>query len=162
MEEQQPDKANTITYCLEVKQAIEDILNRMDVIFEEIEVFKGLSSSGPRFIIKSRESGLLIGPKGEHLRALNHIIRKVVYKKSDLARFTIDINNYREESLKKIRNQALALAEKAKILNQSLEMEPMSSYERMIIHSLFSQDPSITTESIGEKDKRRVVIKIKS
>jgi predicted RNA-binding protein Jag len=160
--EEESEKANTITYCLEVKQAIETLLSKMNVLFEEIEVFKGLSSSGPRFIIRSPESGLLIGPKGEHLRAFNHILRKIIYKKNGLARFTVDINNYREENLKKIRNQALALAEKVKNLNQNLEMEPMSSYERMVIHSLFSQDPEITTESIGEKDERRVVIKIKN
>jgi spoIIIJ-associated protein len=159
--EEENDKANTIAYCLEVKQTIEELLSKMNVFFEEIEVFKGLSSSGPRFIIRSVESGLLIGPRGEHLKALNHLLRRIVQKRSDLARFTIDINNYREENIKKIINQALALARKVKSLQQSFEMEPMSSYERMMVHSLFSQDPEITTESIGEKDERRVVIKLK-
>ncbi len=160
--EEESDRANTITYCLEVKKTIETLLVKMNIFFDEVEVFKGLSSSGPRFIIRSAESGLIIGPRGEHLRALNHILKRIVHKQSDLARFTVDINNYQEENIKRIRNQALALAREVRSLRQSIEMEPMSSYERMVVHTLFSQDPEITTESVGEKDERRVVIKLKT
>lgn len=156
------DKANTIGYCLEVKGVIEETLRKMGVIFDEIEVFKGLSSSGPKFIIKSSESSLLIGYHGDTLRSLNHLIRKIVFKNSGLAKFTVDINNYREEVLKRIRNQALSVAQKVKESKSVVEMEPMPAYERMIIHSLFSQDPEIATESVGEKDSRRVVIKPRS
>jgi len=156
------EKANTISYCLEVKGIIEDTLRKMGVFFDEIEVFKGLSSSGPKFIIKSAESSLLIGHHGDNLRALNHLVRKIVYKKSGLAKFTVDINNYREEVVKRVRNQAISSAQKVKETKSPIEMEPMPAYERMVIHSLFSQDPEISTESIGEKDQRRVVIKLKT
>jgi len=153
------DKINTINYCLEVKKTVENFLKKLGVAFEEIEVFKGLSSSGPKFIIKSQESGLLIGHRGDSLRALNHLIKRIVFKNSGVAKFTIDINNYQEENIKRIRNQAMIAAEKAKDLKSEVELEPMSSYERMIVHSLLSTDPKISTESIGERDQRRVVIK---
>lgn len=156
------NKTYSIQYCLEIKKTIEDFLGKMDVLFEEVEVFKGLSDQGPKFIIKSRESGLLIGHKGENLRAFNHLVRKMVQKNSEVAKFTIDINNYQEENVKRIRNQAVALAQKVKSTGQSEEMEPMSAYERMLVHSLFAQDNEIGTESVGERGERRVVIKIKS
>ena len=44
---------------------------------------------------------------------------------------------------------------------KSVEMEPMSSYERMIIHTLFTADSGVVTESVGERNERRIVIKIK-
>jgi spoIIIJ-associated protein len=153
------DKVNTITYCLGVKKTIEDFLGKMDILFEEVEVFKGLSEHGPRFIIKSQESGLLIGHRGEHLRAFNHLVRKIVLKKSEVAKFTIDINNYQEENIKRLRNKALAIAEEVKNTGDSQEMEPMSAYERMVVHSMFGQDPEINTESVGERDQRHVIIK---
>ena len=156
------DKTHSIQYCLEIKKTIETFLEKMDVLFEEVEVFKGLSESGPKFIIKSAESSLLIGHHGDNLRALNHLVRKIVYKKSGLAKFTVDINNYREEVVKRVRNQAISSAQKVKETKSPIEMEPMPAYERMVIHSLFSQDPEISTESIGEKDQRRVVIKLKT
>jgi len=162
-EEQQTTNidTNSITYCLEVKEVIEDLLRKLNIFFEEIEVFKGLSENGPKFIIKSEESGILIGYRGEHLKALSHIVRRIVVKKSGLAKFTIDINNYQEENIKKIRNIALSLAQKVQETGESLEMEPMSSYERMIVHSLFTPDSQVATESTGEKNQRRVVIKPK-
>ncbi len=151
---------NSLAYCMEVRTVIEELLRQMNVAYEEVEVFKGLSEVGPKFIIKSRESGILIGARGENLRAFSHLARRIVFKKKDgLAKFTLDINNYQEEATKKIKNQALSLAEEVRKNKRRIELEPMSSYERMIIHSLFSTDPEIETESIGEKSDRRVVIK---
>lgn len=156
------DQANTINYCLGVKEVIEELLNRMNVIYEEVEIFKGLSSTGPKFIIKTEDSGILIGHRGENLRALSHLSRRMVFKKNGLAKFTLDINNYQEESIKKIKNQVFNLADEVRRTKKTVELEPMSSYERMTIHSLFSTDPEIETESIGEKDQRRIILKPKT
>ena len=156
------DKTHSIQYCLEIKKTIETFLEKMDVLFEEVEVFKGLSESGPKFIIKSRESGLLIGHRGENLRALSHLVRKVAQKTNQEAKFTVDINNYQEENLKRIRNQALAAVEKVKNSGRPEELEPMTAYERMIVHSLLGSDEAVETESVGEKSERRIVIKPKA
>lgn len=143
----------------DIKQKIEDTLNKMSVSFDEVEVLKD-DSGNPKFLIKTKESGLLIGYKGEHFLALNHLIKRMVWKNSkDEMKFSIDINNYQEENLKGLKSKALSLAEKVKSSKATLEMEPMSPYERMIIHALFSSDPNITTESVGENKDRRIVLK---
>jgi spoIIIJ-associated protein len=142
-----------------IKSKIEEILNGMSISFDEIEILKD-DSGNPRFLIKTKESGLLIGYKGEHFLALSHIIKRIVWKNSkEEIKFSIDINNYQEENLKSLKGKALTLAEKVKMSKSSLEMDPMPPYERMIIHSLFSSDPNITTESIGENKDRRIVLK---
>ena len=51
------------------------------------------------------------------------------------------------------------LGERAKVFKYDVEMSPMNSYERRIIHSLFANDREISTESVGEGKVRRVVLK---
>lgn len=157
--DEENNKINTLDYCFQVKNTIENFLKMMNVDFDDIEIFKGLSDNGPRFIIKSRESGILIGHRGENLKAINHITRKIILKNNGIAKFIIDINNYQEDNVKKIKNIALQIAQKVRDSKESIEMEPMSSYERMIVHSLFSLDSDIKTESVGERGQRRIVIK---
>ncbi|WKZ26303.1 MAG: R3H domain-containing nucleic acid-binding protein [Candidatus Paceibacterota bacterium] len=157
------EQGESLAYCLEVKGVIEEMLCRMRVDYDEIEVFKGLSDSGPKFVVKSQESGILIGHHGENLRAFSHLVRRIIFqRKNGVTRFTLDINNYQEESAKKIRNKVIFVADEVKKSKKPVELEPMSAYERMIIHSLFSSDPEIQTESIGEKSERRVVIRPKT
>jgi spoIIIJ-associated protein len=142
-----------------IKGIIEEILNKMCISFDEIEIQKD-DSGNPKFLIKTAESGLLIGSKGEHFLALSHIVKRMVWKNTkDEIRFSLDINNYQEENLRSLKSKAMSLAEKVKSSKGSLEMDPMSPYERMIIHALFSSDPNITTESIGENKDRRIVLK---
>jgi spoIIIJ-associated protein len=142
-----------------VKKKIEEFLNNMGISFDAVEISKD-DLGNPKFLIKTKESGLLIGYKGEHFLALNHVIKRMIWKNSEEeVKFSLDINNYQEENLKSLKSKALTLSEKVKASKSSLEMEPMSPYERMIIHSLFSSDPNITTESIGESKDRRVVLK---
>ena len=154
------DKENTATYYLEVKGVIETLLKKLNIAFDKVEVSE-FGPSLPKFVIKSLDSSILIGHEGDHLKALNHIVRKIVFKKRGLAKFNIDINNYQEENAKKIRALATLLGKQVLESRKSVEIEPMSSYERMIIHTLFGPDSGVVTESVGERDQRRVVIKLR-
>jgi predicted RNA-binding protein Jag len=71
----------------------------------------------------------------------------------------IDINDYRKKMVEKIKVKADILAERARSLGAEVEMEPMGSYERMIVHSLFTENKDIKTESRGLGKDRHVVIK---
>ena len=152
-----------------IKELIESFLNRLCVDFDEIiflndSEFKG----GTRFLIKTDESGLLIGSDGATIYAINHLIKKMVWKKvnskvktDEKINFFIDINNYQGNNIERIKTQALDSAEKVKLFKRDVEMPPMSSYERMIIHSVLADNPNVQTESIGENGFRRLVIKAK-
>src|SRR3989344_6651732 len=154
------EKENTASYYLEIQGVIETLLSKLNVHFENVEV-ADIESSLPKFVIKSLDSGILIGHEGDHLRAISHIVRKIVFKKRGLSRFSIDINNYQEENIKKIKDLAISLSKAVKESGESAEMPPMSSYERMIVHTLFPSDSDVVTESVGERNERRIVIKIK-
>ncbi|MBI4709330.1 MAG: KH domain-containing protein [Candidatus Portnoybacteria bacterium] len=111
--------------------------------------------------IKSEEAGLLIGKGGETMAALQHLIRAIVSKKigASAPNFIIDVNDYRYNQIESLRERAQALAKEAILEGRSKILEPMSSYERRIVHLALRDVRGIKTESEGEGLLRRVVIK---
>lgn len=149
----------------EIKKVLEEILEKMGIAWNEISVSENKEGT-TSFSVKTDESSLLIGNKGSGLLALNSLVKKIVEKKNaalgaaDKERqFFIDVNDYQEKKMEELKNKALILAERARAFKTEVEMEPMSSYERMIVHSLFTGVPDIKTESKGEGKDRRVTIR---
>ncbi|PJF38748.1 MAG: hypothetical protein CUN54_10175, partial [Phototrophicales bacterium] len=110
------------------------------------------------FQITSNDSGTLIGSRGDTIRAINHIARRVFESDDDRDKFFVDVNGYRMNKIKEIEDAAKLLAERARSLKYNVEMNPMSAYERMIVHTVLKDEPHIRTESRGEGRDRRVVI----
>jgi len=139
----------------------EALLRKLSVEFDEI-AYKddGLS---PMCSIATKDAGVLIGNNGEHLRALNYILKKIVEKETEgePVQFLLDVNGYQRKKIQAIKQQAELLAERARVFKTNVEMSPMNAYERMIVHNIFTDDPDIETESTGEGKHRRVVFKCK-
>jgi len=142
------------------KKLIENILNNMGIRYDIVEETDDSVTQKKLFIIKSPESGLLIGDQGETFQALSHIIRRIASKDlEEIVDFSIDVNDYRSSMIERLKMKAGILANRARDMKTSVEMDPMSSYERLVIHSALSDQPNIKTESIGEGKDRRLVIK---
>lgn len=144
------------------KKIIEDTLNVMGVSFQTVEKVESSDLKHDRFMIKTADSALLIGSKGENLGALNYIVRRMVAKSLPLeteVKFLVDVNEYYERALDSVKAKAKVMSERARSFKADIELEPMSSYERMLIHSYLEGAPDIKTESTGEGATRRVVIK---
>ena len=144
-----------------IKKTIEDFLGKMGVPFEEVVILRD-EGKKTAFIVKTGESGLLIGAKGENLSAINHLVKRIAGKNvsgEDAFDFYVDVNDYREKLMLEIRNRAQMLSERARSLKVNVELDPMTSYERMVIHTYFENVSDIETESIGVGRNRRVVIK---
>src|SRR4051812_4404612 len=148
-----------------LKETIEKLLELMGVAVDEVAVSSGHLPEGKagRTVVRvsSPDSEKLIGPQGEHLRALNMIARRVIEAKhgEEAASFLVDVNGYHEEQLEGVRKAARMLAQRARLFKHDVEMDPMSSYERLVVHELFADDPEIKTESAGEGKFRHVVLK---
>ena len=142
------------------KKLIEDILSSMGVRYDIVEEADDPITQKKLFIIKSPESGLLIGDRGETFQALSHLIRRIASKGlEEMADFSIDVNDYRASMVEKLKIKAGMLANRARDMKTNVEMEPMTSYERLIIHGALSGQPNIKTESVGEGKDRRLIIK---
>src|SRR6187549_3321013 len=132
----------------------------MGVAYDSVEETEDLVTTKKLFIIKTPESGLLIGDNGEVFNSLSHLIRRIASKGLDeAADFSIDVNDYRASMMEKLKMTAGILANRARDMKVDVEMDPMSSYERLIVHGSLSGQPNIKTESIGEGRDRRLIIR---
>lgn len=142
------------------KKLIEDILNSMGVKYDSVEETEDSITAKKLFIIKTPESGLLIGDNGEVFNSLSHLVRRIASKGlEESADFSIDVNDYKSSMIEKLKMTAGILANRARDMKIDVEMDPMSSYERLIIHGTLSGQPNIKTESIGEGRDRRLIIR---
>jgi spoIIIJ-associated protein len=145
---------------INVKKLIEDMLSNMGIAYDDVEETVDSITQKKLFKIKTKESGLLIGDNGETFQALSHLVRRMAGKGLEgMADFSIDINDYRSSMIDKLKMTAGILANRARDMKTNVEMDPMSSYERLIIHGTLSGQPNIKTESIGEGKDRRLIIK---
>lgn len=112
------------------------------------------------FNIKTKESNFLIGQYGVNLQALQHIGRIIAKRKIDQrVNFTLDVNAYRQEKNASIIKLANEMAQQSLREMRAVILRPMSPYERRIVHLELSKNNQIKTESIGEGEDRKVVIK---
>ncbi|EKE19480.1 MAG: Single-stranded nucleic acid binding R3H protein [uncultured bacterium] len=106
------------------------------------------------------DSNFLIGQHGINLQALQHLARLIVRKHiPEKIRFTLDINNYRQQKNQSVVQQAHQAAQEALDQGRAVMMHPMSTYERRIVHMELSKNSDVVTESIGEGEHRKIVVK---
>ena len=116
-----------------------------------------------RITIEGDDAAVLIGHHGDTLDALQYLAnlasaRKNIKGERDKSRVTIDIEGYRKKREETLRALARRMANKAKRNKRSVMLEPMSAYERRIIHSEIQNIEGVSTNSIGSDNNRKIVI----
>jgi len=103
----------------------------------------------------------LIGQKGSNLASLQHIIRLMIRRElpAEKVNFAIDVNQYKEKRLGYLRKLAQTSALKVQRSEKPLVLNPMPAHERRAIHLALANSEEVSTESTGEEEERRVVIK---
>lgn len=108
------------------------------------------------------DSSALIGHHGDTLDAFQYLVNLAANKKESderkYTRITVDIENYREKREETLRQLARRMAAKVKKSGKSISLEPMSAYERRIIHSEIQLIEGVSTNSVGVESSRRVVV----
>ena len=116
-----------------------------------------------RITIKGEDASTLIGHHGDTLDALQYLAnlasaRKNIHGERDKSRVTLDIEGYRAKREETLRALARRMAAKALKNRRSVMLEPMSAYERRIIHSEIQNIEGVSTNSIGSDNNRKIVI----
>lgn len=116
------------------------------------------------FTIEAADSRQLLGNNGDTIQAIDMLVKKIAEKRitpaeGEAKMFLIDVNEHRVRQIKDIETKALMMAERARSFQYDVELTPMSSYERLIVHTTLQNSPNVKTESLGEGRSRRVVIK---
>jgi spoIIIJ-associated protein len=140
-----------------------ELIQRMGFV-AEIQVRWGEKEEGGRIRpllvdLHGDDLSLLIGRRGETLSALQYITRLIVAKEaSQPVAVVIDVEGYRARREMQLRKLARRMADQAIDLQKTMTLEPMPSNERRIIHIELRDDPKVSTESVGERDRRKVTI----
>jgi len=109
--------------------------------------------------IKGEDLGILIGRRGQTLACLQHMVRLIVgHQTKAWVPIIIDIEGYKQRRYQALQIFARRMAEQVGAKEEPFTLEPMSAYERRIIHLTLADHPDVITESIGEGEARKVVI----
>ena len=160
---------------LELKLELREVAEGEDMSFDFVKTVIadiGLSAEATlyscedgtrRITIAGDDASVLIGHHGDTLDALQYLAnlasaRKNVHGERDKSRVTIDIEGYRAKREETLRALARRMAAKALRNKRSVMLEPMSAYERRIIHSEIQGIEGVSTNSVGSDNNRKIVI----
>ena len=156
-------KVTKIDNPSEVVQVASDVVSKL-IRLMDIDVISTMrhtdgEDEGPFFDIEGEDSALLIGRRGETLRALQLLVRTILGRKLGTnLNFTVDVEGYDDRRRQSLSNLADRVASRVIKTGRSIELEPMSARERRIVHISLADQKGIQTESSGEGKDRRVVI----
>lgn len=146
------------------KENIENFLNEfLPKVSEEKLEYKVYDDKYYIYVeINGEKTNSIIGYRGEALNALQTLLSVIANKNiEEKIRIILDISGYREKRKIVLEELAEKVAKSVEKTKKKIVLEPMSAYERKIIHSKLQENKKVTTESIGEEPNRKVVILLK-
>lgn len=143
----------------QIAKFVQDIVDAMGVaLTAELEE----TPEGTRINLEGEDGGILVRRGGEGLQALQHIVATTFRKQlGDDNRIMIDCNGFRKDKDAELRQMARFVAEKARSSGVAQEMGPLNPYERRIVHLAIAEDPTVSSESIGDAFLKTVIISTK-
>lgn len=143
-----------------VKEFLDNFLKQ--TTSEDIKYKCNIRDNVIEIIIDEKQTDFLIGYRGETLNALQTILSAIATKQNnEKIRIELDILGYREKRKKALEELAEKVAKSVIKSRKSITLEPMTPYERKIIHSKLQDNSKVKTASIGEGMHRKVVISLK-
>ena len=159
-------KAKREDYIVKNKESIVNYLQNIVVAMGYPDATVDFIENGNRHFtlnIKTEDNtSLIIGKRGITLNSLQFLVNNYAKKfSSHYFRIEVDCDDYRENRKKTLEDLALNLAKKSKKIGKPVELEPMTSVERKIIHNALTGIKNVETESRGEEPHRYLVITAK-
>jgi len=112
--------------------------------------------------IYTEESRRLIGRDGETLEAIQFLLNRLLQTKDkEAAKVIVDCELYRSMREDRIVQRVRELAERVRITGRSLQLEPMNSYERRVVHNAFKDDPDVATWSPSDSARIKQITLLK-
>ena len=111
--------------------------------------------------IEGDDSGLLIGRRGETLRALQFLVNLLLAQQrgvEDQGRVLLDVEHYRQRRAQTLRDRAMRMADRVAASGRPMTLEPMPANERRVVHMALAEHPRVMTQSEGQGEARQVSI----
>ncbi len=149
-----------------MEEQLSDILDNilglllLEGSYEIVEEAEGFSVS-----IETKDAGRLIGTRGESLEGLQLIVNQIMSKKlkeGEFKRVIVDVEGWRKQKEEELSQRAKEWGKRVLETKQDLELEPMSAWQRRVIHMVIQETEGLVSESTGEGRDRHIVIKLKA
>ena len=142
----------------QIEKLIRDMLKELSVPSPSIDIQE--NDLHWKISIQSQDDRPIVGRDGERFEDFSHLLKRMLIKiVGENAKVSVDVNKRQARNEEVLKTRAAVVAERARSFKTDIELEPMSSYERMIIHTFLEGKPNIKTESIGSGKERKLVVK---
>ncbi len=114
--------------------------------------------------VKTEDSGRLIGRQGQTLSDLQYITNRMLFQQDPaVPKITVDICGYRAQARDALVKKAMDAAEKVRRWGDVVELEPLSAFDRRIVHQALKDDPGVETHSVEVEgtDKKAILLRPK-
>jgi len=114
--------------------------------------------------VKTDDAGRLIGRQGQTLADLQYITNRILFQQDTNApKVTVDVGGYRTQAREALVKKAQDAAEKVRRWGDAVELEPMGSFDRRIVHQSLKDDPDVETQSVEVEgtDKKVLILRPK-
>lgn len=147
-----------------ISETVKDFFQKIGFNFDSLTIDENESQDSQNiFLVKIRsqdDCNDLLDQKGKNLKALEHLVKLAISKKTDQRpNLVIDLNDFLEKRNSHISELARLVAQKVESSGKSYTLRPMSAYERRLVHLELAGRERVMTESVGEEPRRRVIIK---
>jgi spoIIIJ-associated protein len=138
------------------RQIVDQLLAKMGI---RCQVGTRLTPEAIVVDVSGRDLGMLIGWRGETLRALQTMTNLLASRKlGPERRVIVDVERYRQRRENTVREIAFRAARQVKVTGDPITLDAMQPFERRAIHLALEADPDVTTVSTGVEPERRVVV----
>lgn len=108
--------------------------------------------------LTGQDAGIIIGRYGETLKSMEFLVNLMARGANEGERIFLDSDGYKERRELSLQRLALAAARKAVSRGRPAYLEPMTSWERRVVHLALKDDKTVETKSVGETPSRKVVV----
>ena len=129
-----------------------EVLDKMD-----LDLIPELTDDGMINLV-GEDAGVVIGRYGETLKALEYLTNLVCHDDMSTRRVRFDCGGYRGRREQTLSRLAESIAREAVRKGSPVSLEPMSSWERRIVHIALRENRDVETRSIGEEPTRRILV----
>ena len=145
----------------EPKETLQQLLEKLgfNATIEEHHFDDGLLLD-----VKTEESGRLIGRQGQTLTDLQYLLNRLLFQKdTTVPKVMVDVGGYRAQAREALVKKAKEAAEKVRRWGDVVELEPLSAFDRRIVHNALKDDPGVETHSVEVEgsNKKAVLLRPK-
>ena len=143
------------------KATLEKILEQLGFT---VTVEEHILEDGVLLDVKTEDSGRLIGRQGQTLSDLQYTTNRMLFQQDPAApKVMVDVGGYRAQAREALVKKAKEAAEKVRRWGDVVELEPLSAFDRRIVHQALKDDPGVETKSVEVEgtEKKAVLLRPK-